>query len=850
MPASFAGVVLNLADPGGAVQAWCDRYRPLDDVVPVCTPAAYRDGRDRPQGNWPHSVGLPVFNWIKRPPRWRINSLWWPTGASRFSIGLFLTTLAGANAIKTAVGSNGSGTLALNDGSRSISVTMYLLPPRPIGAVGTDNPVVIIPLVDQRYYWQFAHMGQSRFSPSSAWADVRAAITANLGAAVSASDPAAGYQAPDWSEWTRFYENAGLALDAYAATVGQRLIAGLDGTYFLQMSGNGFATCNTNLANLAAVAGGACLTSPGSVPSNLAVAFLRRQGGVPHQSGACDLVTKAASNYGFGASIPGTAVIHTTYQADYSQRQSQADNSSSMDSLADAIAADFYRWKQNFYSATSPGIANGWSITGFDDYLWFLFGTQVGTIEPCDCDEGHDVPESFRADEFEKPSPYLAQTLIESLPPNFGVEENLAQTPAGNYPQTFRPVPICRAELTGSWNTQGNTPVATARLLYANENPSTGRLVKDGFNVQLFDTMSLRGTTKSGSRAWVAALPSDTEMFELVSGMGSGAALIVFELTGVLGLGGFSDAVECELDAAQENYVPTTQVVTVVDPFSNPGCWLGFPGYRGIGRLRTDGFYDVVFMERPALVIEYELYEDFNWSGQQDHVLATVLAYYQHGNKRINAANPYQVSIYDPLDLNSAALRGERGLAIWNDDRVRYEFLGGSSLYELVTVDGGQQDGALLNSDVALTEDELGSRVFNGWIVRPTNVGVLDLVKKRPCWVAFADWGFESSTTNDLIAVQGKVYGPAKFMGMVTAAGPSAGRRPLFMATIGDQEWEATSPVDWVKGDLGQFVLLDRFGNQGPTLPALLKWGDYIKNKKAVVKLMNGLLVAKQAECD
>jgi hypothetical protein len=331
-------------------------------------------------------------------------------------------------------------------------------------------------------------------------------------------------------------------------------------------------------------------------------------------------------------------------------------------------------------------------------------------------------------------------------------------------------------------------------------------------------------------------------MFELVSGAGSGSALIVFELTAVLGLGGFTNAFVCQLDSVSENYVVTTQAITVVDPFSNPGCWLGFPGYRGIGRLRTDGFYDVVFMERPALLIEYQLYADFDQ--QLGYAQANVLAYYQQGNKRISAVNPYQVSIYDPLDLNFGAINGEKGLAVWNDQRARYEFLGGSSLYEFVTVDQSQaSEGQLVTADFTIGG---GSRVFSGQVVRPTSLGVLTMRIVRPCWIGFTDRGFEPSTTNDFVAEQGRVYGLAKLMGNVTTAG---GTRPLYLSLIGEQEWEAICPDNHVKGDLVQFTLIDRAGNSGPWVLALLKWGDYEQNKKAVVKLMNGVLVAKQAEC-
>ncbi|HPP54587.1 MAG TPA: hypothetical protein PK777_16660, partial [Thermoguttaceae bacterium] len=37
-------------------------------------------------------VSLPQLPWEDRPPQWILNSLWMPTGASRASMGLFLST--------------------------------------------------------------------------------------------------------------------------------------------------------------------------------------------------------------------------------------------------------------------------------------------------------------------------------------------------------------------------------------------------------------------------------------------------------------------------------------------------------------------------------------------------------------------------------------------------------------------------------------------------------------------------------------------------------------------------------------------------------------------------------------
>jgi hypothetical protein len=93
MGISFAGVDLLLEDPGGVFQSWLDRNLSLQDMrLFGSEPVAYREGRD---GSRHHEnregVGLPLLNW-SAPPRPKLNTLWMPTGASRWGVGLFLAS--------------------------------------------------------------------------------------------------------------------------------------------------------------------------------------------------------------------------------------------------------------------------------------------------------------------------------------------------------------------------------------------------------------------------------------------------------------------------------------------------------------------------------------------------------------------------------------------------------------------------------------------------------------------------------------------------------------------------------------------------------------------------------------
>jgi hypothetical protein len=661
----FAGVPLSLADPGGRVQAWIDRYRP--DMFPLHRPTSTLGGRDREQGHWGHSIGLPRPNWEQFPPRWRLNSLWWPTGASRFAVGLFMTTLDGANKIKARVGSDFSGGLEISDGKNSLAFSMYLLQPRPIGAVATDNPVVLIPLVDKRYFWQWSKMGQMFVNPTTTWAQVSAKIVEGLGGATVERPTPTGYENPDWSEWDRFHENAAMGLDAYAASVGQRFVATYKANYKCQKPGDAAGDAKKNLDRFKKqyVAGGELLDMGVKVPEKLVVAFVQRQGGIVAQHGVCNTVTKFASDYGITKQRGGEKVIHTTAQADLSARLGSPSNSAAMSELANVIARDFYGWAKHHYSATVKGVAKDWVLTGFDDYVWFLCGTPAPPAEDCTCDD--DEPEEFKADPIEHAAsnpPWLCQTLVESFRPNFGVEENTSQFASPSYPRTFRPMPVFRAQLTSDF-----TGAATEGQLLYDSNFGTGTLQPDPFTVKIFDTMGMRNPeTGNGHKVWLSALAADSDMFELIASAPPSATLRVFELLATLSPGGSASARLCNLVGGV--YVANGPTITLDDLTQR--AWRGTAGRRGYCYLREDfatsNICNLVWMDRKALITTFTATE--NRTPGFITTTATLDPGWGHGSLFASGGFVVDSEFFYPDILN-----GARGLAVYDDQADMYEIL-------------------------------------------------------------------------------------------------------------------------------------------------------------------------------
>jgi hypothetical protein len=96
-------------------------------------------------------------------------------------------------------------------------------------------------------------------------------------------------------------------------------------------------------------------------------------------------------------------------------------NGTALDALAEAISLDFYGWSSKDYDRTFSGIVP-WVPTGFDDSILWTFG-RLSAVEQYelekDKEDGSAVGIRCQRD-------LLAQTRVQTLPPNFWAEINLA----------------------------------------------------------------------------------------------------------------------------------------------------------------------------------------------------------------------------------------------------------------------------------------------------------------------------------------------------------------------------------------------------------------------------------------
>jgi hypothetical protein len=461
MSITYADQPLLLPDPGRHLSTWLDRALSLKDLRLFGErPIAWEDGRWMPRSKAMAKVGLPKPNWAQFPPRMKINTLWWPTGATRWAVGLFLCGKAALAKIIENLDDKGFATLKLSDDgatgtAHTVSVQMALLPPRPLTATGgpagdalddaSYDRLFLIPLVDKRYFWQFKDAGELKIEPKTAPDMTWYALIQHLGAQLEEAiefDPIDGYQYPDPVELSRAYENAAMLLDVVAWCVGRRVVLGLGGTVSLLTPAQSKATHYQNLGGWGAEAPETAppQLSPFSVwaggpsqyrekprrPEKVRVVFPPYNvSRTPWDDGDAYAVEVRGDKY-FKDTTPGKnttpGLVKTFYNTAAARFAESADtpaNQSELEHLTDQIAKDYYDWLQaGTYDLSCSGIRE-WVPTGYDDAIWWHWGYQYPPETEDPLEEDMEMEQGR----------YGAFTRIHGLPVDWGYSQLLHQFP-------------------------------------------------------------------------------------------------------------------------------------------------------------------------------------------------------------------------------------------------------------------------------------------------------------------------------------------------------------------------------------------------------------------------------------
>lgn len=480
MGITYAGRPLLLPDPDGELAAWLGNYLPVEDLRAISAPLIRDTNRTESRG--PARVGIARPNYPP-PPRPRLNSLYWPTGAGRWAFGLFLADAATVGQLN----SSQPATLKISDeerGGGSITPTMHLLPPRPVASPGGEASLYLLPLVDDRYWWQFKSVGELEVET---WSELFDALSSALGVSLlpGAVDP--DYGIPDPAEVNgRSHDNAALLLDAAAHSVGLRVIRPLSGEVILENADEAGALLGETIGLVAGGMSGASFRSRRQ-PEQVSVSFPRWR----HYHAECNgerflhTVTSLAATETAGVS-GADRTIHTSAFADFSTDSGTPVNSTDVVNLASKIAADQLAWSDQEFDFTLAGVVP-WYPTGFDDHVQWLFGSQRG--------DGN----------------YQAQTRVQSVPANFGVDEMLHQ---------FDDKPVVQSPIQFELNAALSAGGSADATILDDAADKT---------ITLFDNQAAQGAA-DGTKGWMVYV-CERNRWELVGTPTAGAGMAVVRIT-------------------------------------------------------------------------------------------------------------------------------------------------------------------------------------------------------------------------------------------------------------------------------------------------------------------------------
>ena len=394
------GKPLLLEDADVDLHSWMRRYQDLDDLrISGKTPVSIKSGRHRTRNGQASGVGLPVPNY-SADRKLKVNTLYWPTGAARWGHGLYLADENTAASLP----SLSKIELKFGDPEDSIkTVQMWLLPPRPISANVTENRLWLIPVVDDRFWWQFFDAGDFEVEKTTTWEAVFQNLASMIGATITVDAFDSAYLHPDPVELTRRYDNCALLLDACSHSIGQRIVYLEDGSVVSQNVTNAETAYGKRKLTPERIQAGGDLLGV-VAPKTCVVTFPKWSWGVPWCDGDLWVATITPSSSPVTRTDDTRKIVHSAAYADMTlvAPGGSPTNQSVLTSLALAVSDSFYAWQNRNYDLTFISLQPLIPI-GFDDCIEWYFGQQL--------DDGS----------------YRSHTRVYSQPHNFGVEQQLSQ---------------------------------------------------------------------------------------------------------------------------------------------------------------------------------------------------------------------------------------------------------------------------------------------------------------------------------------------------------------------------------------------------------------------------------------
>jgi hypothetical protein len=385
---SYGGVPLSLV--GGDLLARIEAALPTSEI---------RDFARRTFPGRLASLGMP---WLARDWTPQLQTLCWPNTASRWAEGWFFAVdqqlgsvnLPGSIRAQAYAGGTWNALpLVVNDGTQSVTLSLYMLPPIPLCKVvapGIAPPgLYLLPLVDARYLWWDVAASISVTAGTTTWTQLFASLASALGITLTTDAISSAYLSPP-SDFNTNFEFLPPQLDGACRSVGLQLVANLDGTFKAVSAATAQTQLSLNLSlpNPVVAAGGGLIDLVNDATSDLA--------GVLPASVTCLFPTVDADNNPTGGTTPQTVTLASllppasvnlpqfvgaaTFDGTELLRCSAnagPSNGAEIAALATQLAADWYSWQGVRRAHLSLSGAASWAPTGGEERIELYHGADT-----------------------------------------------------------------------------------------------------------------------------------------------------------------------------------------------------------------------------------------------------------------------------------------------------------------------------------------------------------------------------------------------------------------------------------------------------------------------------------------
>lgn len=319
--------------------------------------------------------GLLAQEWYNRPPK--IGRLLWPTGASRWAIGLYVVTGDQLDEIQSNI-EDDPAPLVIGDGDTSVTAYLKSLAPRQLVGIPYVDGLWLLPLVDSRYFlWQLK-TGNIVIDESVSWNSLFLQVAEGAGIDLTGDEISDLYGTAPIT-LTGIDEPIGPYLDYVAQSVGFRIVYALDGSaYAMSVETAGQVQADNLENNTHPLMGGPGIHPEdlGFIwPSSVRVDFPQAAwdswaniGGVTPVFPELELLDSNGSD---------RVLIHPS-PAFYDDKGDWL-NEQGLTDLAYQYATDFYGWQSSGLDSQWFGIVP-WTPEGLEDYIeWTYLRNKVCT---------------------------------------------------------------------------------------------------------------------------------------------------------------------------------------------------------------------------------------------------------------------------------------------------------------------------------------------------------------------------------------------------------------------------------------------------------------------------------------